>query len=140
MISFSNELKHIQAYLALEKIRYDDELEIVYHVPVTGFFVPPLTVQQLVENAVNHGVSDLPGGGRVTISTEEKSDCYEIRVSDNGVGFDPQAVAEDERSHVGISNVRSRLAVMCQGTLEIFSSPDEGTTAIIKIPKGDNDG
>ncbi|MGN0813054.1 MAG: sensor histidine kinase [Candidatus Coproplasma sp.] len=139
MISFSNELKHIQAYLALEKIRYDDELEIVYNVPVTEFFVPPLTVQPLVENAVNHGVSDLPNGGRVTISTEEKTDCYEIRVSDNGVGFDPQSVVEDERSHVGINNVRSRLAVMCQGTLEILSSPNEGTTAIIKIPKGDND-
>lgn len=139
MISFSKELKHIQAYLALEKIRYDDELEIVYDVPVTEFFVPPLTVQPLVENAVNHGISDLPDGGRVIISTEEKSDCYEIRVSDNGVGFDPQSVVEDERSHVGINNVRSRLAVMCKGTLEIISSPNEGTTAIIKIPKGDND-
>lgn len=139
MISFSKELKHIQAYLALEKIRYDDELEIVYDVPVTEFFVPPLTVQPLVENAVNHGISDLPDGGRVIISTAEKSDCYEIRVSDNGVGFDPQSVVEDERSHVGINNVRSRLAVMCKGTLEIISSPNEGTTAIIKIPKGDND-
>ena len=92
-----------------------------------------------MENAVNHGISDLPDGGRVIISTAEKSDYYEIRVSDNGVGFDPQLVVEDERSHVGINNVRSRLAVMCKGTLEIISSPNEGTTAIIKIPKGDND-
>lgn len=137
MISFADELKHLQAYLALEKIRYDDDLAIQYDIRATEFFIPPLTVQPLVENAVNHGISDLPGGGLVTISTEEKQDCYEIRVSDNGVGFDPGTVPEDGRSHVGISNVRSRLNILCHGTLDIKSTPGGGTVAVIQIPKGD---
>ena len=89
-----------------------------------------------MENAVNHGISDLPNGGCVTISTEEKSDYYEIRVSDNGVGFDPRTALADGRSHVGITNVRSRLNIMCHGTLDIKSSPGGGTVAIIQIPKG----
>ena len=136
MISFADELKHLQAYLSLEKIRYDDDLDIKYDIKTTEFFIPPLTVQPLVENAVNHGISDLPVGGLVTISTEEKRDYYEIRVSDNGVGFDPETVPEDGRSHLGIMNVRSRLNIMCHGTLDIKSAPGDGTVAIIQIPKG----
>ena len=136
MISFADELKHLQAYLSLEKIRYDDDLDIKYGIKATEFFIPPLTVQPLVENAVNHGISDLPGGGLVTISTEEKRDYYEIRVSDNGVGFDPGKIPKDGRSHVGIANVQSRLNIMCHGTLDIKSAPGDGTVAIIQIPKG----
>ena len=136
MISFADELKHLQAYLSLEKIRYDDYLDIKYDIKATEFFIPPLTVQPLVENAVNHGISDLPGGGLVTISTEEKRDYYEIRVSDNGVGFDPGKIPIDGRSHVGIANVQSRLNIMCHGTLDIKSAPGDGTVAIIQIPKG----
>lgn len=136
MISFADELKHLQAYLALEKIRYDDYLEVRYDIKATEFFLPPLTVQPMVENAVNHGISDLPEGGCITISTNEEPDHYEIRISDNGVGFDPDTQPIDSRSHIGISNVRSRLDIMCRGTLEIISAHGKGTTAIIKIPKG----
>ena len=139
MISFAEELKHLQAYLALEKIRYGDYLKVEYNIEVAEFFIPPLTVQPLVENAVNHGVSDLPEGGTVTISTKEKDDCYEIRVSDNGVGFNPDEQKNDGRSHVGIANVRSRLKIMCNGTLEIKSEIGKGTETIINIPKGANE-
>ena len=107
-----------------------------YDIDVSEFFIPPLTVQPLVENAVNHGVSDLPDGGVVTICTAETPDGYEIRVCDNGVGFNPDSVQSDGRTHVGISNVRSRLEIMCGGTLDITSEIGKGTTAIIKIPKG----
>lgn len=137
MISFADELKHLQAYLALEKIRYDDYLEVRYDIQAMEFFLPPLTIQPLVENAVNHGISDLPEGGCITISTNEEPDHYEIRVSDNGVGFDPGTQPIDGRSHIGIANVRSRLDIMCHGTLDIISARGKGTTAIITIPKGE---
>lgn len=136
LISFADEFRHLQAYLSLEKIRYDDYLEVRYDIAVTEFFLPPLTVQPLVENAVNHGISDLPEGGCVTVSTREEADHYEIRVSDNGVGFDPDVQPTDGRSHIGISNVRSRLEILCRGTLSFITAPGQGTTAIIKIPKG----
>ncbi len=135
MITFAEELEHIKAYLALEKIRYDEYLEIVYDTTVTGFFVPPLTVQPLVENAVNHGISNLPQGGCITISSQETEEAYEVRVSDNGIGFDQDILPQDGRSHIGISSVRIRLETMCLGTLEIQSRKNIGTTAIIRIPK-----
>lgn len=139
MISFSEELKHLQAYLALEKIRYGDYLNVKYEIGVSEFFIPPLTIQPLVENAVNHGISDLPNGGTIIVSTSEKDDCYEIKISDNGVGFDPNVIVKDGRSHIGINNVRSRIKIMCNGTLEIISAIGKGTTMIVRIPKGESE-
>ncbi len=137
MISFAEELKHLQAYLSLEKIRFDEYLEIVYDIKVREFFIPPLSVQPLVENAINHGVSDLPDGGKVVISTDETEESYIVKIIDDGVGFDETIVKNDGRSHVGISSVRNRLQIMCNGTLTIDSKLNEGTTAVITIPKGE---
>lgn len=135
LIPFDEELRHTQAYLALEKLRYGDDLTIVYDIRANDFSIPPLTIEPLAENAVEHGISDLPDGGRVTLSTAETADGYEVRVCDNGAGFDPNAVTGDDRSHIGISAVRSRLAILCNGTLTIESTPGRGTSAIIHIPK-----
>ena len=137
LISFANELKHTQAYLSLEKVRYEEDLEVIYDIHVSEFLLPPLTVEPLVENAVNHGIGSLPAGGCVAISTTELPDCYEIRITDNGIGFDPDTIPAGDRSHVGISAVRSRLHILCSGTLDIRSAPGHGTTAIVHIPKGD---
>lgn len=138
-ISFQEELKHIRAYLSLEKIRYDENLEVIYDIKIYEFFIPPLTIQPLVENAVNHGISDLPHGGSITLQTNEYDEYYEIRVIDDGIGFDPDNIPVDGKSHIGIQNVRSRLNILCGGTLEIISSPNNGTTAIVKIPKGESE-
>ncbi len=135
MISFHEELKHLQAYLSLEKIRFDDYLEIVYDIQATEFLLPPLTIQPLVENAIKHGIGSLPNGGRVTITTSASDQFYVICVQDNGIGFQPGTLPNDDRSHVGISSVRSRLEIMCSGSLKMISSPGNGTTAIIQIPK-----
>lgn len=136
LIPFSEELRHTQVYLSLEKLRYEDALTVSYDINVGEFFLPPLTIEPLVENAVNHGIGLLPSGGCVTITARELPDCYEVRVADNGVGFDPCAVPADGRSHVGISAVRSRLHILCGGTLDIHSAPGQGSTAVIQIPKG----
>ena len=100
------------------------------------FFLPVLTVQPIVENAVKHGTSKKRGGGRVTISTEENAESYIIKVADTGCGFDPSKPKNDGKRHVGIENVRQRLSNMCAGTLTIESQVGEGTLATIKIPKG----
>ena len=133
-IPFEEEFEHIQTYLSLEKIRFRT-LEIIYDVDVVNFMLPPLTVQPLVENAVKHGVTKKWGGGSVTISTRETGEAYLVMVIDTGVGFDPERYSEDSKVHIGIKNVRERLQNMVNGTLSITSSPENGTTAVITIPK-----
>lgn len=137
-IMLEDELTHVQSYLALEKMRFEDELEVVYDIKAQSFLLPALTIQPLVENAVKHGVGDAPNGGTVKLSTREFPDYYEIEIADNGVGFDTENFDKSEETHIGIENVRSRLELMCNGTLSIESYVGKGTTATIRIPKGDS--
>ena len=133
---FPAELDHVKTYLKLEKMRFEEELNVEYDIEVTDFKVPPLSVQPLVENAVKHGVGKKPGGGTVRLATRELESSFEIVVQDDGVGFDPSAVPSDGREHVGISNVRQRLWTMCGADLSVASEPGRGTTVTIRVPKG----
>ncbi len=135
-IPFSTELKHIEHYLAIEKLRYGDELTIEYEINTRDFCVPALSVQALVENAVHHGIGKTENGGKITISSWPGYDTILVEVSDDGVGFDPEEVSRDKtRSHTGIANARALLKAMCNATLEIVSERGKGTKAMIRLPK-----
>lgn len=136
-VAFSEELRHLEIYLSLEKMRFPTKLNIVYDLQATGFMLPALTVQPLVENAVKYGICQKDGGGTLTISTRETSDSFQVVVSDDGAGYDPGATQYDGRTHVGIENVRGRLSAMSGGSLEIQSTKGVGTVATITIPKED---
>ena len=133
---FSKELEHVKNYLDLEKLRFDEELEIEYDIGPTDFHLPMLVVQPLVENAVKHGIAKSPNGGKLIVRTIEDYDNYYIYVIDNGVGFDTKKKpANDGRSHIGVENVRVRIEKRVNGKLEIFSTKGKGTTAVITSPK-----
>lgn len=138
-IAFSQELRYVQDYLRLEKLRFDDELQIDYQIDVTDFTLPALSIQPLVENAVKHGLCQKEGGGTLTIRTSQLPTCYEILIIDDGVGFDPQALPRDGRPHLGIENVTRRLESMCRGSLTITSRPNQGTTVRICLPRPTQD-
>ncbi len=134
-IPFYKELNHVKAYLYLEKIRFEEQLNVVYDIPEEDFFVPALSLQPLVENAVKHGLSKKEGGGTVTIKTEEKDEFYQIVVTDDGVGFDINEKPSDGKLHIGIDNVKSRLQTMLSASIQITSEKGKGTTVIVSIPK-----
>lgn len=140
-IPFEKELEHTKLYLDIEQMRFSDDLQVRYEITCTDFSLPALTVEPLAENAVRHGVREKPDGkGTVVIATRETPDSYEITVTDDGPGFDPARLPEDGQLHVGIANVRQRLRQVVDGTLEYRSAPAEGTTAIIRVPKQQEDG
>lgn len=134
-VTFETEMKHVQIYLSLEKMRFEDELNIFYEIETKAFMLPALTVQPLVENAVKYGMSQSRKTMNLTISTKEHERYYEVIVADNGVGYNPDEKKEDGKSHIGIENVKRRLWEMSRGTLEITGVAGEGTTAVIKLPK-----
>lgn len=134
-IPFEQELKHTKSYLAIEQQRQQDRLHVLYEIGVLAFSIPPLTVQPIVENAVRHGALCREDGGTVLLRTEETDSAYLITVQDDGLGIGPDPTESGNCSHIGIVNVRRRLAILCRGTLEIESTPGVGTTAVITIPK-----
>ena len=132
-ISFEQELLHTRSYLNLEQRRFDDALAVVYEFETTDFCLPPLTLQPIVENAVLHGIRKKDGGGTVRIHTSENESHFIVTVTDDGVGFDPDASAHPPS--VGLLNVSKRLEILCGGKLRIDSAPERGTKVTILIPK-----
>lgn len=141
LIPFQTELEHTRFYLELEQLRFPDELHIMYDLTCTDFCLPPLTLQPMAENAVCHGVRGKKSGeGTVTIMTREYPDRYELTVADDGPGFDPEALPEDGRPHIGLANVRERLRRV-GAELRIACGAVGGTLATITVPKsGENGG
>lgn len=132
-IRFAEELKHVEYYVNIEKVRFSD-MSIEYDVEATEFVLPALSVQPLVENAIKHGLMRLETGGTVVIRSYETPTHFCVEVTDDGVGFDTDAPI-DEKKHVGLRNIRGRLKAMVNGALVMESKPGVGTKAIIMIPK-----
>ena len=134
MVDFSWELGQIRHYLALEKMRFGDRLHVEYDTEVDDFKVPPLSVQPLVENAVKHGIAARQEGGTVRIVSRRLSDGgAQIRVIDDGVGFDITTLRTQDVTHEGVANVRERIRIECGGEMTITSAPGKGTTATITL-------
>ncbi|MBR2280645.1 MAG: histidine kinase [Ruminococcus sp.] len=138
-IPFEKELEHLKKYLYIEKLRFGKKLNIEYDIQATDFEIPQLTIQPLAENAVKHGLSKKKGGGTLTIATKETEKTFEIIVSDDGTGFDVNEKKNDDRSHIGMENIKRRLKEMCDADVVITSVIGEGTVAKIIIPKKNND-
>ena len=140
LVSIKEELEHTKIYLSLEKLRFDDDLNIEFDIRNEMFMLPVLTVQPMVENAVKHGINSSESGcGTVCITTDETETHHRITIRDDGAGFDTSALDLLDESHIGINNVRKRLEDECGGELIINSVPDEGTECVILIPKEKND-
>ncbi|SDB37209.1 Histidine kinase [Ruminococcaceae bacterium FB2012] len=132
MIFFEKELYNVKAYLDLARADTSRKIEVIYRLGVKDFMLPPLSLEPIIENAVNHGLSR--DGGVITICTEETEENYIVRISDNGTAR--RLPDNDKPFHlgVGIENTRSRLAMHCGGSLEMDMA-ESGTTVTVSIPK-----
>lgn len=137
-IIFEKEQLHTKNYLSIEQKRFGERLHVQWDIKTMDFFLPGLTLQPLVENAVKHGIMRREEGGTICISTEEKEDGIRISIEDDGVGFSPEKLKKDGKIHIGINNVRSRVEAMCGGSVTIRSTPGTGTKVMIWIPKEEN--
>lgn len=121
VIPLDDEIELLQAYLYIQKLHLKGRIRFCLDVrksfPDASFMIPPLTIQPLVENSIQHGLEDLTSGGRVEILITEKPDYMEIVVADNGVGFPDNPEREEQapermpvpRTSIGLNNVRERL-------------------------------
>lgn len=134
-IPLEKEIEHVKHYLVLEKERFRERINIDWQIEETGFELPPLTIQPLVENALKYGILKRIEGGTVLIRSECTEDGFQVTIQDDGVGFDTDKKPEDGRSHIGIINVRERIQNMCGGKFEITSIIGEGTRCVIWVPK-----
>ena len=125
-VPLREELEFVQKYLALEKERFQDRLEIDVNVEdaILDELVPPMLLQPLVENSVKHGLASLIEGGRISINIKRKGDKLAFEIADTGIGVsDKEKVFE---TGIGLNNTRLRLEKMYQSTLSLSDNFPQG--------------
>ncbi|WP_090902849.1 ATP-binding protein [Paenibacillus sp. OK076] len=141
LVKLSHELELVEAYLFIEKTRFEDRLSVVLNVePDLSLLLPPLSIQPLIENAVRHGLLSRNVGGTVCLSISRHEGYTRIEVKDNGKGIEPEKVAEllhatpGGKGGIGIVNTNRRLLQRYGQGLSIVSEPGEGTMVSFDIP------
>ena len=143
-ITFAEELRYVRYYLDLQKARFHDalEYEIDYEDDsLLQYYLPRLTIQPLVENAVVHGLEPRQTGGQVSVKIWEEDDSIYVRIEDNGVGFDTErknapATLGSKHNRIALPNIRERLRLLYgnHAALRISSIPGTGTSALLILP------
>lgn len=134
-VSLEEELDLMEDYMAMQNLRFDNKIKYIVDNRSQDAMLPPLALQTLVENAINHGIRNQNYYGEIIIKAINKSDGIEISVIDNGVGFDMQEVRNTQG--VGIKNLERRINAM-GGIMIINSVKGMGTTVTLLLPFIDN--
>ncbi len=132
-VSILDEIKHAKAYAEIEMIRFDN-IEVKFDILDNDFKLPVLTIEPILENSIKYGVRARQKG-IVEIKTYKDNNNHILLIKDNGIGFDINKINNDNKNHVGISNVKTRIENMVKGKFEIESIIDVGTTVKITVPE-----
>lgn len=137
-VPLSEELQMTQAYLDIERARFDERLQVTTRIDPRSLrqLIPNLILQPLVENAVKHGLSRKLGVGTVSIDARVDGDTLTLTVGDDGLGMG-RAVLDDVYDRgVGLRNLRERMERLYGPAHlpEIHSAPGSGTVVRLRLP------
>jgi signal transduction histidine kinase len=142
--SLQAEFDRLRDYLSLMQTRMGSRLNYALDLPsdLAQVPVPTLILQSIVENAIVHGLEPKVDGGTVQISASREGAQLVLRVKDDGLGFEPQAVQKQNASGFGLSQVRERLHGRYgpHATIDLVassadvSSPAPGCLVTLHIP------
>lgn len=139
-----DELKLINAYLYILKERFADRFHVKWDVDdIEHVYIPPLSIQTIVENALHHGVLKKMEGGTITIQIQRQANSVTITVIDDGIGMSPETLRTllqrkaGKKSGIGLINTERRLKQLFGTGLTIKSTIDVGTTVAFTVPLHD---
>lgn len=148
------EMKQIENYMMVLKIRFEDRFEVFYDVDEECMDCKTVkfTLQPLVENAISHGLNDTYSGGILRIRIKKEGETISILIFDNGSGIGKEQLRElnrrlketserplqyiEQYKSLGLLNVHLRLQMYFGEaySMEIFSKEQKGTCISIKVP------
>ena len=155
MVRVGEELDHIRDYFYIQKFRFEDRFDMEIDVEqdeLLELFLPRMTIQPLVENAMIHGLEKVEHKGLIRVSLMTAGDRLCITVSDNGFGMpreellrlneqlqrplEAETAAGQARGGIAIRNVNMRLKLMFgeDSGIRFRSLIGEGTDAVVTMP------
>ncbi len=149
-VPLGRELELIDAYVEIEKARFDGRFEYVSYVDehMKNLLIPSLSIQPFVENAIRHGLFDKDGQGNVTLSVSEGENYLLITVEDDGEGISDDILYRissggrplEGKGGIGIFNIRRRLESISGATLTVSSRLGRGTKVTVYLPMEQDEG
>jgi len=147
VVPLREELEVAEGYIFFIQQRFGDSLIITRDIDpeAEACIVPLLTVQPVLENAVDHGIAPA-GEGTIRISVRRTDNCLRMQIANTGRGLDAEDRARIdaalsgescESNHLGLANIASRLRLLfgSQAVLTVTGAPDEETVVEIMIPQ-----
>lgn len=158
LATLNEELGHVRDYFCIQKYRFGERLTLKIEtqgslIELGSFYLPRVTLQPLVENAIYHGLESRGKCGTVTITIEETTEHLIIHVIDDGVGMDEGTLVrlnerlnnsfmgeqprEYQHGGIALSNVNSRIRLLCGEDygLRVYSVEGYGTDVRVLFPK-----
>ncbi|WP_106793461.1 sensor histidine kinase [Aquimarina sp. Aq78] len=125
-VPLKEELDFVKKYLALEKERFEERLQIEIDVDenVMEEMIPPMLLQPLVENSVKHGLASLIDGGKVSITISKNEDKLFFEIADTGVGIKNKEKIFGKG--IGLTNTKMRIEKMYNSTLQLSDNIPQG--------------
>lgn len=155
LIKIREEINHIQDYYYIQKYRFEDKIDMetkVEEEDLLDGYIPKMSLQPLVENAMIHGLEQITGKGKITMILQKMGKKIVIYVEDNGAGMSIEQLnklndkmrkplidaSRQKGSHLGIAltNVNARIRIICGEEYGIHyrSAEGRGTQATLTIP------
>lgn len=148
IISLEQEIRHVDSYLQIQKLRYGKQLDYAIEIDpkLLSLYTVKLILQPLVENSIYHGIKESDEPGRVTITAQRTGDVLELKVCDSGPGIPPERLSmlqadlkrglsvSDEGYGIFNVNERIRLYFGAEYGLTLESLYGHGTAATVRLP------
>ena len=142
--TLEEEIKILDSYVYLMKIRYANSFDIEYKIgeKIKNAIVPKLILQPFVENAITHGFSEEDIVGHICVCIDLQGKDINIEIIDNGKGMSIETISnimkhkEDDGKQIGINNIAKRIKLYygSEYNIEIISKPKISTSIKFKIP------
>lgn len=154
IITIKEEVKMVENYLKIQKVRYPDMFDVYYEVDeeCSSYEIPKLVLQPLVENALYHGIRAGRKKGTIKIEAHLNNDEVELSIEDDGIGMSEEKVEsimngknDDFNNSFGLKGTFERIKIYCGNdkACRIVSREGRGTKIFLWIKnrqKEDNDG
>lgn len=131
LVSLESEIEIVENYLKLEMVQYENRLEYSLDIDhsTKELKIPPMIIQLQVENAIKHGISQLPKGGQVNVKTELKNTDLIIKVSNSG------KITKNSDGGIGLKNVIERIKHLFNVEPNFSLSEKDGeVTSLLTFP------
>lgn len=137
IITLNEEIEIINEYVLIQRMRYSD-IELITEIPQEAgiLTINKFTLQTIVENSIIHGFRDYKTTGTIKITAKKKNELLILIVEDNGKGFDPEKIKNDNLPHTGLKSVDLRIKLNYgeEYGLILQSTPGKGTIVEIRLP------